>query len=99
MLEPVLWDLGSHTPGKHLVLRGYLDAWFPILGMTQERILFIDGFAGPGEYTGGEAGSPIIALRTLKEHTARGRFKARIVFLFVEDHEGRVKHLTRLVDA
>ena len=28
------------------------------------EILYIDGFAGPGEYEGGEAGSPIIALDT-----------------------------------
>ena len=28
------------------------------------EILYIDGFAGPGEYEGGEPGSPIIALET-----------------------------------
>lgn len=99
MPEPILWNLGSHTPGKHLVLRGYLDAWLAILGMTQERILFIDGFAGPGEYTEHEPGSPIIALRALKDHSAKGRFKPQMIFLFVENHEGRVEHLKRLVDA
>ena len=80
-----LWPLGEHTPGKHLVLQGYLKAWYPILGMTQDRIVFIDGFAGPGEYEGGEPGSPIIALRTLKQHAAKMRFSAEVRFLFVED--------------
>src|SRR6266480_4373366 len=73
-----LWPLGEHTPGKHLVLRNYLNAWLPILGMTHDRIVFIDGFAGPGEYAGGEPGSPIIALRALKEHVAKTRFSAEV---------------------
>jgi three-Cys-motif partner protein len=92
-----LWPLGEQTPGKHLVLRNYLNAWLPILGMTHDRIVFIDGFAGPGEYEGGEPGSPIIALRALKEHVARTRFLAEIKFVFVELDPKRVEHLERLV--
>jgi three-Cys-motif partner protein len=96
--ETTLWPLGEHTPGKHLVLQGYLKAWYPILGMTQDRIVFIDGFAGPGEYEAGEPGSPIIALRTLKDHAAKARFSAEVKFLFVEDREDRVRHLEQLVE-
>jgi hypothetical protein len=32
------------------------------------RILFVDGFAGPGRYLDGEDGSPLIALKTLLDH-------------------------------
>lgn len=32
--ETTRWPRGEHTPGKHLVLQGYLKAWYPILGMT-----------------------------------------------------------------
>jgi hypothetical protein len=39
-------------------VRAYLDAWLPILSSVNSRILFIDGFAGPGEYAGSEEGSP-----------------------------------------
>lgn len=69
-MEPksTLWPLEPHTRGKHLVLKHYLDAWFPILGSWSERILFIDGFTGPGEYESGEEGSPLIAIGTLREH-------------------------------
>lgn len=67
--------------------------------MTQDRIVFIDGFAGPGQYEGGEPGSPIIALRALKEHAARGRFKAEVKFLFVELRDDRAKLLETLVEA
>ena len=56
-----IWELKPHSLGKHLVLKEYLKAWLPILGQTQGRILFLDGFAGPGEYKGGEQGSPVIA--------------------------------------
>ena len=51
------WSLEPHTKGKHLVLQHYMGAWLPILTSWNGRVLFIDAFAGPGEYTGGEAGS------------------------------------------
>lgn len=92
-----LWDLEPHTLGKHRVLKHYLDAWFPILGTWAGRILFIDGFAGPGEYKGGEDGSPLIALRVLKDHRAKGSIKAEVVFGFVERDQDRADHLKRLV--
>jgi three-Cys-motif partner protein len=66
--KETVWPLEPHSFGKHIVLRRYLKAWLPILGTTQGRIVFIDGFAGPGEYTGGEQGSPIIALEALGAH-------------------------------
>jgi three-Cys-motif partner protein len=90
-----LWPIGPHTPGKHIVLKAYLDAWFPILGSTQGRILFIDGFAGPGRYSGGEDGSPIIALKALRDHPFRLRLRAEIVFMFIEREQDRADHLRR----
>ena len=56
-----LWALENHTRGKHLVLKNYLDAWLPIMRKHNGRVLFIDAFAGPGEYAEGEPGSPVIA--------------------------------------
>src|SRR5207245_7314093 len=88
-----LWPLEPHTLGKHRVLKSYLDAWFPILGRTSDRILFIDGFAGPGQYEGGEEGSPIIALRSLIEHTAGGRIPAEVRFVFIDSEKDRKDHL------
>src|SRR5437762_1164401 len=91
----VTWELDDHTRGKHQVLQKYLGAWFPILGKTQDRIAFIDGFAGPGEYVGGEIGSPIIALQTYEQHPASMR--AHVNFLFIELDRRRAEHLKRLV--
>ncbi|MBI1814666.1 MAG: three-Cys-motif partner protein TcmP [Deltaproteobacteria bacterium] len=94
-----LWPLEPHSRGKHLVLKNYLDAWFPILGSQHGRILFIDGFAGPGEYKDHEEGSPLIALRALKDHKARQIIKGEVVFNFIESEPDRVQHLRTLVEA
>jgi len=92
-----IWQLEPHTLGKHLVLRSYLDAWLPILGMNRRRILFIDGFAGPGKYSEGEDGSPIIALNALCEHRSKARIIAEVAFLFIEENHERATHLKELV--
>lgn len=81
------WPLDPHTHGKHLVLRSYLGAWFPIMSKGNRRVLFIDGFAGPGEYEGGEEGSPIIALRAYLDHNARARMSNDVGFYFIEKEE------------
>ncbi|WP_419949758.1 three-Cys-motif partner protein TcmP [Candidatus Palauibacter sp.] len=92
-----IWPLKPHSRGKHLVLKEYLKAWLPILGQTEGRILFLDGFAGPGEYEGGEKGSPIIALRAFLEHSARRNITAEVKFIFIEKKQDRADHLRRLV--
>lgn len=94
----VVWPLEPHTRGKHEVLRRYLDAWFPILGSWAGRILLIDGFAGPGEYATGEPGSPIIALRSFLNRSARDVVKAEVIFLFIEENAARAEHLEQLVE-
>lgn len=91
--DETLWPLAPHTLGKHLVLRNYLNAWLPIMGKTNDRVLFIDGFAGPGRYTGGEEGSPVVALRTLLAHPFRPRLTNQLMFFFIEDRESRCRHL------
>ena len=47
-----LWTLDAHTIGKHRVLES-LHASVVTLSPSSwnERIVFIDAFAGPGEYT------------------------------------------------
>ena len=93
--KSTLWQREAHTEGKHLVLENYLKAWFPILGMGNRngRILFVDGFAGPGEYEGGEEGSPVVAMRVLAEHSAKSMINAEVVFFFIENEPRRVQRL------
>jgi three-Cys-motif partner protein len=99
-MEPqtTIWPLDEHTRGKHLVLRRYLHAWFPILGLTRGRILFVDGFAGPGTYEGGDPGSPLIALEAFLSHPSRNKMSAQVVFRFIEANQRRADHLKALVE-
>jgi three-Cys-motif partner protein len=67
------------------LLREYLTAWFPKLSSAYRRIVFIDGFAGPGVNPDGSPGSPVIALQTLLRQPSRVlRPDRQFVFLFVE---------------
>lgn len=93
-----LWPLPAQTIGKHIVLRAYLGAWLGILGQGETRLVFVDGYAGPGEYEGGQPGSPLIALDVFENHAAQDRFTAKMVFLFLEQDHARCAHLKGLVD-
>src|SRR5215475_12471006 len=87
-----IWDLEPHTAAKHEILRRYLQAWAPILSQGNfPHIAFVDGFAGPGRYSNGEEGSPIIAVRAVTEQAQP--IKARVDFHFIELDERRSNHL------
>jgi three-Cys-motif partner protein len=91
-----IWPLDEHTIAKHEILANYLAGWFPILSRYQGRIVYIDGFAGPGIYSGGELGSPIIALKTASDHMLRSSFK-QIMFLFIESRQDRAEKLKTVI--
>ena len=99
MSGETLWDMGEQTLGKHLVLREYLNGWFPILGRWNSRIVFIDGFSGPGQYRGGESGSPIIALDCIEQHKHSGNLgQTETVCIFIEESDDRADYLRSLLD-
>jgi three-Cys-motif partner protein len=86
-----IWALEPHTAKKHEILRRYFQAWLPIMVKWNSRVLFIDGFAGPGEYSKGEDGSPVIVLKAARDHTHK--FEAELVCLFVDADRSRYEHL------
>ena len=93
------WDIDAHTLGKHQVLARYMQAWLPTITRWNGRVLFIDAFAGPGEYSKGEPGSPVIALRALIDHRARNQIRSEINYLFIEQDADRCKHLEQVLAA
>ena len=102
MVRETIWDLGEHTRAKHQLLRNYLEAWFPILTIQRKvnQVIFLDGFAGPGVYKGGEPGSPIIALATLVDHRSFNNLNAtRFRFIFVEKDKERYENLKKEVES
>lgn len=95
--KTTVWELEPRTRAKHEILKRYLRAWVPILSQGRfPELLYVDGFAGPGRYSKGEQGSPIIALRTAIDQ--RVAIQAKLQFLFVEIDEKRANVLEELVD-
>lgn len=96
--KELIWDREPHTAAKHDLLRQYLQAWFPILlqggfpGLT-----YAEGFAGPGEYTHGEPGSPIIALEQVLDRPELLGLGIPVRFAFVEERADRYQHLRDLI--
>ena len=58
--------------------------------------MYIDGFAGPGIYSKGEKGSPIIALQAANEHMLKKGFN-EIVFVFIESRKDRAEKLEEVI--
>ena len=92
------WKLEPHTGAKHVILRKYLNAWLPKLTKWNGRVVIIDGFAGPGKYSNGEEGSPVIALRALLEHSYRASMTAEVSYLFIEADKNRCDSLRQVID-
>ena len=90
-IKSTIWEIEPHTEAKHVILGRYLYAWLPIITRWNGRIVYIDGFAGPGEYIGGKDGSPIIAIKAVLDH--RTNIKSKVVMLFIEADKKRCKFL------
>ncbi len=91
-IKETIWSIEPHTSAKHEILRRYLGAWFAILGSTQGRIVYIDGFCGPGRYKNEEPGSPIVALEVALSHQQRLRNR-EVVFVFIDERADRLEQL------
>ena len=93
---PVPWECVEHTVAKHGIYRRYLERWFPILLTGKVNafpsVTYAEGFAGPGVYSGGEVGSPVIAIRALTEKVPATKGVAR--FVFIDDDERCTRLLT-----
>lgn len=99
ILTAASWDLVPHTAAKLEILGAYLRAWFPIIGQTPsfDRIIYIDGFAGPGRYKQGDDGSPIIALKAAIS-AVNDKIRKPIEFHFVERDPKAATSLTANVE-
>lgn len=93
--DPTLWRYTEHTGAKHRLLVGYLHAWFPIIASRSKAINVIDGFAGPGRYEGGEAGSPLLMIDAFVSHKNKtpAMEAAEVYFDFIEERHDRVAYL------
>ena len=99
--KDTIYEADPHTRAKHAILREYLKRWLPILSRqarnvgSEQRLLYVDGFAGAGEYTNNVQGSPLVAIEAAAQHSHD--FTVPIVFVFIEQRKDRVDHLRTLI--
>jgi len=93
--DSIIWNILPHTEAKHFILKKYLNAWLPIISRFHGRVIFIDGFAGPGEYIGGKEGSPIIVVKSIINH--KFKMKSEFILLFIEKKLDRCNHLKKVI--
>jgi three-Cys-motif partner protein len=97
-----LWEAPPHTLAKLEIIGRYLYLWFAIVGSNSRRLVYIDGFAGPGRYTNTDKSSPLVALQAAKD--ALNKFPGKLshtefYFLFVEKNPSFAVSLRETISA
>ena len=93
-----LWEMSPHTRAKLAIVDRYLYSWFQIFGRNGgiKRLVYIDGFAGPGEYTNFSKGSPVVAIvsavKVLADPAPAIQSK-ELRFYFIEKEPWAAEHL------
>lgn len=91
--KQVIWNAHPRTKAKLEIVGHYLSAWFGILAKGGHRhLIYIDGFCGPGEYLGGERGSPVVAA-SLASATAAAYPSLKITLILVDQDSATLDHL------
>ena len=85
---------------KHAIINSYATPFGSKTGSTSKdnRVAFIDGYAGPGRYEDGSEGSGAMLLRKAKELAAMARPR-KVELHFVEDDEETVAKLRAVAEA
>ncbi|CNE78342.1 Uncharacterised protein [Mycobacterium tuberculosis] len=87
--EPV-WRCDPHTVAKHQILKAYLEQWLPtLLHGGYPGVTYAEGFSGSGIYTGGQPGSPVIALRTVLGQRRLLETGKTVDLIFIEEDPRR----------
>lgn len=95
----ITWKRPELTTIKHCILRGYLEQWLPEVLQRCQSAYIVDGFCGPGNYTGGEPGSPLIAIDVLHRCISADPellHKAKLVF--IDEDDRRCNYLYDLIE-
>ena len=107
---PEKWEYREHTRVKHEILGKYLHPWIVKLGSVYPKVLFIDGFAGKGEYkdeiTGKiePKGSPVIALKVANRLLEQAEEKKRnpcfdeFVCICIEKNKDNFNNLKNVIN-
>jgi three-Cys-motif partner protein len=96
-----VWEIKPHTEVKHKILKAYFGAWFSIVGQRFQKLIFVDGFCGPGVYSKGEPGSPVIVLEEAHRALSTGRVNWRtdltLDLRFIDEDKDRIDNLNLIL--
>jgi three-Cys-motif partner protein len=81
---------------KHGILKRYPGVFATMAGSRSGRVLYFDGYAGPGRYADGAPGSPLIALETARRTAAWAR---QVDCIFVEKKRAYADDLRAVLGA
>lgn len=79
-------DYRAQTRVKHEILAAYLEPYFRIVGTANAKLIYLDGFAGPGAYQKADTGETIDGspLRALKLIGSDATFSKKVEAIFLE---------------
>lgn len=83
---------------KHLVYRHYLQCWMAKICQRFPNASIVDAFSGPGVYSDGPKGSPILTATTFLDHAAFSNFGS-LKIVCLEERLDRVERLQQEVAA
>jgi three-Cys-motif partner protein len=69
------WSSEPRTLLKHQIYKRYIDCWMAKILQVFPTASVVDAFAGPGRYSDGPSGSPVVIARSFLEHSGRQRFQ------------------------
>ncbi|HVZ81325.1 MAG TPA: three-Cys-motif partner protein TcmP [bacterium] len=98
-ISETIWPCEKHTEAKHLILKSYIGAWVSILPNKFSKALFVDGFSGPGEYEGGEPGSPLIAIAEVGNALKNTTKNFSLQMYFVDARNDRIENLKQKISS
>ncbi len=95
---PKIWPQELHTKAKHLILKAYFQSWLSIVGQKYQKIVYVDGFCGPGIYENNEPGSPILVIKSaidvLNKLNSTNNLRAgKVELYFFDSDKGRIEFL------
>jgi three-Cys-motif partner protein len=91
--ETPTWSQGPPAAARNRLLQRYLPFWLARqFGGTARSVVYADGFAGPGRYSGGEPGAPVIAYREARRAADAWPGK-QVDVLLVEERGDRLELL------
>jgi three-Cys-motif partner protein len=99
MAQPssIEWPSEPRTLLKHQIYKQYADCWMGKILQRFPSATIVDAFAGPGAYSDGPDGSPLVIAKAFLGHSGRERFKP-LRLICNESRTDRNEALRRRID-